>query len=42
MNDNTQPIDDRYRDASLPIAERVEILLAQMTLAEKAGLFFRP
>ena len=41
MNDNTQPIDDRYRDASLPIAERVEILLAQMTLAEKAGLFFQ-
>ncbi len=35
------PIDTRYRDASLPVDERVEILLAQMTLAEKAGLFFQ-
>ena len=34
-------LDTRYRDASLPIAERVEILLAQMTLEEKAGLFFQ-
>jgi beta-glucosidase len=34
------PVDTRYRDASLPIDERVEILLSQMTLAEKAGLFF--
>ncbi|WP_022888542.1 glycoside hydrolase family 3 protein [Agromyces italicus] len=39
--DDTAPIDARYRDASLPIAERVEILLAQMTLEEKAGLFFQ-
>lgn len=34
-------LDLRYRDASLPIAERVEILLSQMTLEEKAGLFFQ-
>ena len=33
-------IDTRYRDASLPVDERVEILLGQMTLEEKAGLFF--
>ncbi|GAA1789051.1 glycoside hydrolase family 3 protein [Agromyces lapidis] len=39
--DDTAPIDARYRDVSLPIAERVEILLAQMTLEEKAGLFFQ-
>ncbi|MFG3342270.1 glycoside hydrolase family 3 N-terminal domain-containing protein [Glycomyces sp. NPDC048151] len=36
MND----VDTRYRDASLPIEDRVEILLGQMTLEEKAGLFF--
>ena len=35
------PVDDRYRDASLPVEERVEILLSQMTLEEKAGLFFQ-
>lgn len=34
-------IDTRYRDASLPVDERVEILLSQMTLPEKAGLFFQ-
>ncbi len=34
-------IDARYRDANLPVAERVEILLSQMTLEEKAGLFFQ-
>jgi beta-glucosidase len=34
-------LDTRYRDASLPVDERVEILLSQMTLAEKAGLFFQ-
>ena len=34
------PVDERFRDASLPVDERVEILLAQMTLEEKAGLFF--
>jgi beta-glucosidase len=34
------PLDTRYRDASLPVDARVEILLSQMTLAEKAGLFF--
>ncbi len=35
-------IDDRYRDASVPIGTRVEILLEQMTVEEKAGLFFQP
>ncbi|MHA7270140.1 glycoside hydrolase family 3 protein [Arthrobacter sp. HLT1-20] len=35
-----QSIDKRFRDASLPLAERVEFLLDQMTLEEKAGLFF--
>lgn len=34
------PLDTRYRDPELPIDERVDILLSQMTLAEKAGLFF--
>jgi len=34
------PIDERFRDPALPIEERVEILLHQMTLEEKAGLFF--
>lgn len=34
-------LDLRYRDASLPVAERIEILLGQMTLDEKAGLFFQ-
>jgi beta-glucosidase len=33
-------IDLSYRDAGLPIGDRVEILLSQMTLEEKAGLFF--
>ncbi|MFT4051082.1 MAG: glycoside hydrolase family 3 N-terminal domain-containing protein [Microbacterium sp.] len=37
----TIPVDTRYRDASLPIDERVEILLSQMTLEEKVGLFFQ-
>ena len=31
---------DPYEDARLPIAERVDDLLAQMTLEEKAGLMF--
>jgi beta-glucosidase len=34
-------LDTRYRDASLPVAERVEILRGQLTLEEKAGLFFQ-
>lgn len=34
-------IDTTFRNASLPVAERVENLLAQMTLEEKAGLFFQ-
>jgi hypothetical protein len=32
---------DPYKDARLPLAERVADLLAQMTLAEKAGLLFQ-
>jgi beta-glucosidase len=38
--DQAAPVDERYREADRPVAERVEILLAQMTLEEKAGLFF--
>lgn len=34
-------IDTAYRDPSLPVDERVENLLSQMTLEEKAGLFFQ-
>ncbi len=34
------PIDPAFRDPSLPIEERVENLLGQLTLEEKAGLFF--
>ncbi|SDQ62703.1 glycoside hydrolase family 3 protein [Microbacterium sp. cf332] len=30
-----------WLETSLPIAERVELLLSQMTVAEKAGLFFQ-
>jgi beta-glucosidase len=33
---------DPYEDPRVPIAERVEDLLAQMTLEEKAGLMFHP
>ncbi|ALE04538.1 beta-glucosidase (plasmid) [Arthrobacter sp. ERGS1:01] len=33
-------IDTSFRDGSLPLEERVEKLLGQMTLEEKAGLFF--
>lgn len=41
MTDTTSnPVDPSFRDASLPTAERVENLLGQMTLEEKAGLFF--
>ncbi|WP_395245653.1 glycoside hydrolase family 3 protein [Agromyces sp. MMS24-K17] len=36
-----QAVDRRYLDAALPVAERVEILLGQMTLEEKAGLCFQ-
>ncbi|WP_127819070.1 glycoside hydrolase family 3 protein [Microbacterium sp. CPCC 204701] len=36
------PASDRpWLDASLPVDERVELLLAEMTLDEKAGLFFQ-
>jgi len=31
-----------YRDPSLPVGDRVEDLLGQMTLEEKAGLMFHP
>ena len=41
MTDIDQTVDTRYRDPGLPIEERVENLLAQMTLEEKAGLFFQ-
>ncbi len=30
-----------WLDTSLPVADRVELLLAEMTVAEKAGLFFQ-
>lgn len=42
INDSatSSDIDFRYRDMALPISERLEVLLAQMTLEEKAGLFF--
>jgi beta-glucosidase len=33
--------DRPWLDASLPVAERVELLLAEMTLEEKAGLLFQ-
>lgn len=39
MSEPTE-VDRRHLDESLPIDERVEILLAQLTLPEKAGLFF--
>ena len=35
-------IDRRYKDASLPVDERVDILLAQMTLNEKVGQLLCP
>lgn len=35
------PIDTSYRDSALPVQERVERLLAQMTVPEKAGLLFQ-
>ncbi|MET0854393.1 MAG: glycoside hydrolase family 3 N-terminal domain-containing protein [Microterricola sp.] len=35
------PVDPTYRDSSLSVEERVENLLGQMTLEEKAGLFFQ-
>lgn len=39
-NDALPPVDDRFRDPALPVEDRVENLLEQMTLDEKAGLFF--
>ncbi|MBS1905859.1 MAG: glycoside hydrolase family 3 C-terminal domain-containing protein [Actinobacteria bacterium] len=38
--DDTAGVDRPWLDASLPAEERVELLLAEMTLEEKAGLFF--
>lgn len=39
--DDVVPAHDRpWLDASLPVDERVALLLAEMTLEEKAGLFF--
>ena len=35
------PSDRPRLDASLPVEERVELLLAEMTVEEKAGLFFQ-
>ncbi len=37
----TGDVDTTFRDASLPVEERVENLLGQMTLEEKAGLLFQ-
>ena len=34
---NAQQIDYRYRDASLPVHQRLDLLLSQMTLEEKVG-----
>jgi beta-glucosidase len=31
-----------YRDASVPIEQRIDDLLGRMTLEEKAGLMFHP
>ena len=38
--ESLEAVDDTYRDPSRPIDERVEALLRQLTLSEKAGLFF--
>jgi beta-glucosidase len=35
-------VDTSYRDVTLSIEERVDVLLGQMTLAEKAGQLFHP
>lgn len=40
ISSSTDTVDTRYLEADRPISERVEILLAQMTLEEKAGLLF--
>ncbi|MFF2053464.1 glycoside hydrolase family 3 protein [Leifsonia sp. NPDC058194] len=41
MTDTIPAVDPTFRDPALPIDERVENLLGQMTLEEKAGLFFQ-
>ncbi len=38
---NPPAVDPTFRDSSLPVEQRVENLLGQMTLEEKAGLFFQ-
>ncbi|MFP3464120.1 glycoside hydrolase family 3 protein [Leifsonia sp. SIMBA_070] len=40
MTDNATLTARPWLDAERPVAERVELLLAEMTLEEKAGLFF--
>ncbi|GAA3619878.1 glycoside hydrolase family 3 protein [Microlunatus ginsengisoli] len=40
-SETTTDLDTSYRDPALPVADRVERLLAQMTVPEKAGLFFQ-
>jgi len=37
----TESIERPWLNAQLPVAERVELLLSEMTLEEKAGLFFQ-
>lgn len=37
----TEPTERPWLNAELPVEERVELLLAEMTLEEKAGLFFQ-
>ncbi len=37
----TGAVEPTFRDSSLPVEQRVENLLGQMTLEEKAGLFFQ-
>ena len=41
VTDAQAPVADRpWLDASLPVSERIELLLAEMTVEEKAGLCF--
>lgn len=41
MTKKTNTSDSPYQDSSLPIEERIENLLEQMTLEEKAGMMFQ-
>ncbi|MGG7465247.1 glycoside hydrolase family 3 protein [Plantibacter sp. YIM 135347] len=38
---NTAAVERTWLDATKPVTERVELLLSEMTLEEKAGLFFQ-